>query len=202
MAINPTIALHEGDDLYKYFTDKVANAPDDNLVIIARSDKNRKGDNFPAFFEKHGIYFYVAYEMEGALAFIGNPTDDQIAKAKQNMIDRTRLGSIFKLISDWDTVKTVDSWEYDEGDPMVIVTIDTRCNGAGILYCSEIFHKLYSKIGDFYILPSSIHELIILKKVNGVGANNMNGLVREVNNDAVSDYEYLADNAFSYLDWA
>lgn len=202
MAINQVVTLHEGDDLYNYCVDKIKNASDDDLVIIARGDKNRKDGKCPPIYEKHNIYFYVAYKIEDALAFITSPTDEQIAKAKQNMINSVRMCSMFTFLSGMGSSKTIDSWEYDESDPMVIVTTEGFCNGAGVLYCNEIFHELYSKMGDYYILPSSIHELIIIKKAYDTRTMDLSGLVHSVNNDTVSDHEYLADEAFNYLDWA
>ena len=56
---------------------------------------------------------------------------------------------------------------------------------------------LYKRLGDFYILPSSVHETLIVRR----GTNEPSGLlemVRCVNTDAVLPEEKLTDSVYQY----
>lgn len=54
------------------------------------------------------------------------------------------------------------------------------------------------KIGDFYILPSSINELIIVPKKAGDKPEGLRGVVRTINAEEVKPEEQLSDSIYEY----
>ena len=55
------------------------------------------------------------------------------------------------------------------------------------------------KLGkDLYILPSSIHEVILLPKLPIFEKNELVNMVREVNTEGVAADEILSDNVYEY----
>ena len=134
---------------------KIINVSENDLIIVARSSRNRKDINPIAI--KNGIYFYVAYDLgAGTTGFVANPTPEMIYKAKGNTVKNARLGGLEIVFDDG---ATLADYEYT-GDPMIIVSSVDKVNAAGILYCEEFFKAAKKKFGDFFILPSSIHELL------------------------------------------
>ena len=85
---------------------------------------------------------------------------------------------------------------------MNVITTSGEANGAGILLCTDYLRQIFNKIGDYYILPSSIHEVIVVPKESWPGeATELSKMVREINADYVDDEDVLADECFEYSDW-
>ena len=83
--------------------------------------------------------------------------------------------------------------------PMYVLSNKTKLNGSGcILYqnlLSEIAEKLES---DFYIVPSSIHEVLLVPADNGTSRSDLSYMVREVNATQVLREEILSDHVYYY----
>ena len=125
-----------------------------------------------------------------------NPTPAQIYRAKENTVKNARLGGLEVVFSEG---ATLANYEYT-GDPMIIVSSVAKVNAAGILYCEEFFKAAKKKFGDFFVLPSSIHELIFVP-VNEAMRDFLDETVNAVNATEVIDSEYLANRAFEVGEW-
>ena len=69
--------------------------------------------------------------------------------------------------------------------------------GATVLFYPGVMDALYKRLGVFYILPSSVHETLIVRR----GTNEPSGLlemVQCVNTEAVHPEEKLADSVYQY----
>lgn len=201
--INKVINVNENHPMHETLMDMVNKATDDNLIIVARSYKNRKDDAIEPIEVKNGIYFYVAYNLDGALAFPAEITPRQIAIAKSNMAYKARIATLLDaqltIAGLGDFMKHVD--EFDSWDePMIILTTDKLADGAGILLNKYVLSAIKEKLGDYYILPSSIHELLIVP-ANMMSILDATEMVRGANEDAVTDDVYLADRAFHVDEW-
>ncbi len=82
---------------------------------------------------------------------------------------------------------------------MYVLTNRTRINGAACILYDSVLEKIADKLkADLYILPSSVHEVIILPKVNNYDKDILANMVREVNTDGVAMEEILSDNVYEY----
>ena len=71
-------------------------------------------------------------------------------------------------------------------------------SAAALLY-PDILRGFAGKHGDFYILPSSIYEVLLLPaKPEPADPAYLCGMVRAVNEEQVSPDEVLSDNAYLY----
>lgn len=71
--------------------------------------------------------------------------------------------------------------------------------GAAALLNTKVMDDVISKVGsDFYILPSSVHEVLIIPNVNGMDIEMLTEMVKEVNASAVSSVDKLSDHVFTY----
>ena len=191
--INKIMNLTESNPMYKNLTDELKTVTNDDLIIVARNVMNRKDDRVEPIAIKNDIYFYVAYKLNDKIAYIGNVTPEQIYIAKANMVRMAKIGSMF---SEW---KTLDEFETND-DPMLIATLDSKMYGGGLLYCEEFLRAMEKKIGKFFILPSSIHELIFVP-VDIMPKSDLCNMVTEINNEMVDENEILADCAFELNEW-
>lgn len=89
--------------------------------------------------------------------------------------------------------------DFNSMDDMWIVTNQQKVNGAIAILSPAIREQLADTIGgDYYILPSSIHEVIVLPKSKDCDANELKDMVQGVNQQYVSSDERLSDNVYEY----
>ncbi len=79
-----------------------------------------------------------------------------------------------------------------------ILTNNVRINGAGVLLYSNSLKQAGEILGeDFYILPSSVHEVLLLEKRYGE-PEELNAMVELVNRTQVMPEEVLTDHVYLY----
>lgn len=84
-------------------------------------------------------------------------------------------------------------------DMMFVLTNSLRNFGAAcILYDDILFHISNFLKEGFYILPSSIHEVIIIPERHAPDKNTLNEMVSEVNETQVEPEDVLSDHVYYY----
>ena len=49
---------------------------------------------------------------------------------------------------------------------------------------------------DFYILPSSVHEVLLLSKESGARRSDLNRMIQDINASQVAEEEILSDHVY------
>ena len=91
--------------------------------------------------------------------------------------------------------------EFGENTPvrMYVMGNKLKLNGACVvLYENALKSFAECTESDFYILPSSIHEVILVPANEEVDEQSLLSLVREVNENNVTEEEWLSDNIYKY----
>lgn len=85
------------------------------------------------------------------------------------------------------------------GMQLYVASNDRRSFGAAVMLDEEFLRQFSDRIGGhgFYILPSSIHEVLFLPQ-GGIFAKELRSMVREVNKREVAPEEVLSDNVYYY----
>lgn len=95
-----------------------------------------------------------------------------------------------------------EEFEEDFPDPgMLVVTNQYQVNGAAEMLNTEILDLLAREAGcDLYILPSSVHELIIVKEEEFGDPQDLREMVRDVNAnpDVISPENILTNSVYRY----
>lgn len=82
---------------------------------------------------------------------------------------------------------------------MYVVTNKEATNGAISILYSDFLKEFTEEIGrNVYILPSSIHETILIPAVFGMNANELKEMVCFVNETEVTKEERLSDSVYYY----
>lgn len=76
-----------------------------------------------------------------------------------------------------------------------VVTNQEEEYGAAAILIKEAMEKLRDRIGEFYIIPSSIHEILVVPNAIAVELKKM---VREINDTVVEVKEVLSYNIYKY----
>ena len=79
----------------------------------------------------------------------------------------------------------------DVPDTMFVLTNDTKVNGAAAILNDDTRQEIADKVGDFYVLPSSVHETLIIPKDAGMELRDLEQMVQEVNQTQVAPEERL-----------
>ena len=84
-------------------------------------------------------------------------------------------------------------------NPMCIVSNKSKLYGASVMFYPDCMERIkeYFK-SDFYILPSSVHEIIVIPKDERIQEQALHEMVREVNSTQVAPDEVLSDNVYKY----
>lgn len=87
----------------------------------------------------------------------------------------------------------------DDMMPMYVATNADKINGAGVILYDNLLKEFADRLdSDFYILPSSIHEVLFIPAIGGVNARDLVRMVQEVNATEVAVDEILSDNVYVY----
>ncbi len=82
---------------------------------------------------------------------------------------------------------------------LFVLTNDVRINGAACLTFKDVIESFGEKIGrDFYVIPSSIHEVLLLPFDAEADSGEIESLIGEVNETQLSPEEVLSNNLYFY----
>lgn len=82
---------------------------------------------------------------------------------------------------------------------LYILTNQSRLNGAGVLAQDNVLERIGNLLGsDFYVLPSSIHEVLIVPDNGAVNLKELEAVVKEVNATEVAPEDLLSDKVQHY----
>lgn len=122
---------------------------------------------------KRGIMFL---SIEGILSSIN-----------RNFDDSSFPDNVWNL---WD--KHIDLSEY--GLPLFCLTNRDKIYGANLILQKGIRRTIGKMLGcNYFVLPSSVHEVLIFPDNGGYTAENLNNIVAEVNSTEVAEHERLSD---------
>lgn len=83
--------------------------------------------------------------------------------------------------------------------PMFCLTNDQKLDGASLILNEDIMKQVGDFVGgDFHILPSSIHEVLILPDLGFMDAKELTNMVHEVNSTQVEPEDRLSDKVQFY----
>ena len=84
-------------------------------------------------------------------------------------------------------------------EQMFVASVPDKIHGAGVLAYPNFMEDAAQKLGgDYFVLPSSIHEVILVRDNGQMSAEELQNMVKDVNASQVSPEEQLTDHAYHY----
>lgn len=84
-------------------------------------------------------------------------------------------------------------------DSMYVLSNEQNIDGASALFYPGVQEEIYKHMGkEYYVLPSSIHETMIVPKNASMNATELKNMVMELNGTKVSPDEVLTDSVYEY----
>lgn len=179
------------------------------LIHAAKNETLLQNMPYIAYLD-FAIVFYILFEVdESGTATIpitheliqlwGVSLDEIQQNAFRNA--PTLLPAIFKpmqIVID-ELMGTNYSEEKFTEDLMFVLTNSLRSFGAACILYDGMLDKISEEIGEnYYILPSSIHEMIIIPESNSPSRAHLNEMIAEVNQTQVDDEEFLSECVYYY----
>lgn len=124
-------------------------------------------------------------------------TDEEIFEvAKQNLNNQLVIRDMNDIIMEMMTGEgSPTERSINRDSEFAVASNISKCNGAGaLLLFKDLIENGELEDRDYYILPSSIHEIIFLKRYD----EGFRSMVKEVNETTVSAEDFLSDNVFKY----
>ena len=86
-----------------------------------------------------------------------------------------------------------------DGPAMYVATNDSKVNGASVMMYPGFMEEAAEKTGgNFFVLPSSTHEILLIPEKDVDSYLMLQEMVQEVNMTQVSPEEKLSDNVYHY----
>ncbi len=83
--------------------------------------------------------------------------------------------------------------------PMYVLSNCCRINGAAALLYPGILHEFAERMNtDIFIIPCSIHEVILVPDYGSLSKDALNSMVQEVNHHEVNEQDRLSDHVYYY----
>lgn len=133
-----------------------------------------------------------------------NITADQLydtAKKNTPLLLPWEINNMKDVLKDF--YSDADTGIYNDADdfnlPMYVLTNTSRLYGAScILYPGVLKAFADALDSDLYILPSSIHEVLLLPKTSPANILELNSMIEEVNASQLQGDELLSDHVYYY----
>lgn len=87
-----------------------------------------------------------------------------------------------------------------EQEQIFVASVEGYVHGAGVIAYQNFMEQASERVGgeSFFILPSSIHEILIVPDNGLMSLEHLENMVKEVNASVVDPSEKLTDNVYHY----
>lgn len=130
--------------------------------------------------------------------------EEKMPATFQGMSEVVKEMMLPQIMSDLDLSKEaaldyIEQMIPDGNEQMYVLSNDSKLNGAAAVLNEKAMEDIAEKVGgDFFILPSSIHELLVVPKQDGMELSDLEAMVQEVNATQVAPEEKLSDHVYEY----
>lgn len=138
----------------------------------------------------------------GLFEALGITKDELKAKAHENATKNVIIKSMTETLMELMEMSEEDATMmglFDENNFMWVVSNKDNAYGAGAMFVDDVLDKIVTKTNknEFYILPSSIHEFIVVTDMSA-SSNELKEMVMAVNGSEVSIDDKLSDGVYKF----
>ena len=120
------------------------------------------------------------------------------AKRNTQKLFPSTLNTLYSMLTELMNLRK-DTDILDDIPEMYIVTNSKKMNGATAIVYKDVLRNFANKLGrNYYILPSSINELILLPDDGYLEPYELKNIVCGVNASEIDADEFLSDSVYYY----
>lgn len=179
------------------------------LINTAANEELLKDVPYETVNDLSKIFFVNVSEKVGEMAFTirnehmsawGITAEDISSAADANMpqMGGETFMSLAHMINQLNEIQIVDEREDTESTTFVLSNRDRVFGAAAALYTGEIQRLAERREADIYIIPSSIHEVLLLVDSEETDAEDIKKTILDVNEAQVAPEERLSNNLYKY----
>ena len=154
--------------------------------------------------------FYVPLESAGGTVTVtehilqqtGLTVDEVYTYACSNVVEQMEIQSLFSVLAELlGRQASYDDEPDDSTMPLWVATTRSKMFGAGIFAAGKTaLEMMASAIGadSFYLLPSSVHELLLVPDNGSASFDSLLFMVTDINATQVEMADQLTDNVYHY----
>lgn len=87
----------------------------------------------------------------------------------------------------------------DDSIPMYVLTNTEKSFGAAVILYRTVLEAVGEQLkNDFFVLPSSVHECMVVPVMEGFQPKELREIVCEINEECVAEEEILGDSVYRY----
>jgi|GEM_PF-2290970 hypothetical protein len=174
-----------------------------NLLRAAPHKEHEMGVIVPYIVLKQDEKEHVSVQVTNELCTQwGMSGDELIERALENTQeqDKVEFQSLWQIINELSSEMSNDVEDFNEERKMFVLTNEARLYGATAILQQDVLEKIHDDLQtDFYVLPSSIHEVIVLPKgEESISENALREMVMDINKSMLEEGEFLSNNIFEY----
>lgn len=140
------------------------------------------------------------------LLVLAKKNTPRILPGKIRTMDEVILSILQQKAEQWEGTEQEEEWRQRISEakqysptPMFLLSNSYNNYGAAAILNPAVVEPFAKELGeDFYILPSSVHEVILLPVSKAPAREEIGMMVREINESQVSELEYLTDDVYLY----
>lgn len=192
-------------------------AAKDNIIMkLINTEENRAFlDTVPhiPFHDLSIVYYYLFGFTDTQL--LDMPVNDRLLKEwgidtltlhRQAMENYSRLlpakfVNLDQFLSDRGLleVNSDEGSDNDRDNYMYFLTNEKMVDGAVLMTCKNLLDKIADFFQeDFYIIPGSIHEVILIPESKAPPKDELDLMIQEINRDQLKPEEFLSNHAYYY----
>lgn len=181
--------------------DKVKDKIIFELVNYEKNEKRLLDRPYIKIMDLAVIFAFVATDLgrDFGVVHITNEIAKQFGLTRDEIWEFAKVNTPKLLKAD---IMPMSSFVYDEkadNEEMYIICNRKKTSGAGVILYDRILEELSSELeSDLYILPSSVHETIVIKADKNKDVYALQEMVKNINNTVVSAEDILSDKVYCY----
>ena len=174
----------------------------DDLAVTYHVDLGNDGDGSMSvaisnqMMEKYGVSIDELHDQ--ACANMEKLTPTQIKGMQDTLMEMMIPGYADMSEEEKNTQAYEMGFDRQEPEAMYVISNSEKTFGAAALLDADAMDKIEQQIGEFYILPSSVHECILVPKTDEMDLATLENMVQEVNATQVAPNEVLSDHVYKY----
>ena len=171
------------------------------LVNYEKNEKRLLDRPYIKIMDLAVIFAFVATDLERdfGVVHITNEIAEQFGLTRDEIWEFAKVNTPKLLKAD---IMPMSSFVYDEkadNEEMYIICNRKKTSGAGVILYDRILEELSSELeSDLYILPSSVHETIVIRADKNKDVYALQEMVKNINNTVVSAEDILSDKVYCY----
>lgn len=109
------------------------------------------------------------------------------------------MDEVMRGVLDEEALAGLQQMQRESGTCLYVLSNESRCHGAAAVLYPGMLEKAAGRLGgSFYILPSSIHELLLLCDDGPYDGEGLHMVIGDVNRSQLGEEEVLSDFAYYY----